>query len=145
MPMSFSLGASSLEQTGSIKSPLNLHLVSHIPSPFSSTPTFKELNLPHLPFFDHTTQQTLNMKTSAILALALVSLANSSPFPCTNSTCCFGLTASGGQSGTVGQLDDGQTRIGGGLPPAQFCMTGSSIKDSTGRGCIVTGKLTSSV
>jgi hypothetical protein len=79
------------------------------------------------------------MKPSPILVLALASLAKSSPFPCSNSTCCFGLTASGGQNGTVGQLDDGQTRIGGGLPQAQFCMTGTSIKDSEGRGCIVTG------
>ncbi|RFU26063.1 hypothetical protein B7463_g10272, partial [Scytalidium lignicola] len=81
------------------------------------------------------------MKSFVVVAvLALAGLAQSSPFSCTNSTCCFGLTASGGQNGTVGQLDDGQTRIGGGLPPSKFCITGTSIKDSQGRGCLITGK-----
>lgn len=96
-------------------------------------------------FFSHrcTPGKPLILKTSTIVILALASLTKSSPFPCSNSTCGFGLAASGGQSGTVGQLDDGQTRIGGGLPPAKFCMTGTSIKDSTGRGCIITGKLSS--
>ncbi|KKA22861.1 GPI anchored cell wall protein [Rasamsonia emersonii CBS 393.64] len=56
-----------------------------------------------------------------------------------DATCCFGLTASGGASGTIGQLGDGQNRIGGGLPPAQFCIDSSGgIKDSSGRGCILT-------
>lgn len=58
-----------------------------------------------------------------------------------DATCCFGLTASGGASGTIGQLGDGQNRIGGGLPPAQFCIDSSGgIKDSSGRGCILTRK-----
>ncbi|KAE8382665.1 ubiquitin 3 binding protein But2 C-terminal domain-containing protein [Aspergillus bertholletiae] len=54
--------------------------------------------------------------------------------------CCFHLTASGGASGTVGQLSDGQNRIGdNNLSPAQFCISSEgSITDSSGRGCILT-------
>ncbi|OKL63341.1 hypothetical protein UA08_01156 [Talaromyces atroroseus] len=54
-------------------------------------------------------------------------------------SCCFELTASGGASGTLGQLSDGQNRIGGGLPPATYCISSSGIiTDSNGRGCILT-------
>ncbi|KAL2013360.1 hypothetical protein VTN00DRAFT_885 [Thermoascus crustaceus] len=56
-----------------------------------------------------------------------------------SNTCCFGLSASGGVSGTIGQLGDGQNRVRGGLPPAQFCIDSSgAITDSSGRGCILT-------
>lgn len=55
------------------------------------------------------------------------------------SCCTFTLTASGGQSGTIGQLDDGQNRIGGGLPAANFCFDNGTITDSAGRGCLLTG------
>jgi hypothetical protein len=51
-------------------------------------------------------------------------------------TCCFHLTSNGSP---VGQLSDGQNRIGdSSLPAAQFCITGSSITDSSGRGCFFT-------
>jgi len=54
-------------------------------------------------------------------------------------TCCFSLTASGGASGTLGQLSDGQNRIGGGLPAAQYCIdSNGGITDGSGRGCILT-------
>jgi len=57
-----------------------------------------------------------------------------------SNTCCFGLTASGGVSGTVGQIGDGQIRVLGGLPPSQFCIDSSgAITDSNGRGCILAG------
>ncbi|KOC16058.1 hypothetical protein AFLA70_18g005552 [Aspergillus flavus AF70] len=54
--------------------------------------------------------------------------------------CCFHLTASGGASGTVGQLSDGQNRIGDhSLSTAQFCISpDGSITDGSGRGCILT-------
>ncbi|OBT74574.1 hypothetical protein VF21_07567 [Pseudogymnoascus sp. 05NY08] len=52
--------------------------------------------------------------------------------------CCFHLSASGAVTGTIGQLDDGQNRQGGGLPPAQYCISGNSITDANGRGCILT-------
>lgn len=57
-------------------------------------------------------------------------------------SCCFHLTASGGASGEVGQLSDGQNRIGdNSLSPAQFCIDSQgAITDSNGRGCILTRK-----
>lgn len=52
--------------------------------------------------------------------------------------CCFQL--SGGGGGKVGQLGDGQNRIGDkSLPPATFCINNSGgLTDSHGRGCILT-------
>ena len=41
--------------------------------------------------------------------------------------CCFHLTANGGPGGVVGQLDDGQNRIGQdppGLPIGEYCING---------------------
>ena len=53
--------------------------------------------------------------------------------------CCFQINASGGASGTVGQLDDGQNRIGGHYDPATYCIDGNGgITDANGRGCILT-------
>ncbi|GAM40099.1 GPI anchored cell wall protein [Talaromyces pinophilus] len=76
------------------------------------------------------------MRTFAAVA-ALAAGANA--IAIRGESCCFTLTASGSTSGTVGQLDDGQNRIGGGLPPATFCITpGGTITDSSGRGCILT-------
>lgn len=55
------------------------------------------------------------------------------------STCCFDLTVAGQVSGTLGQLSDGQVRIGGGLSPSTFCISSNgTISDSNGRGCILT-------
>ena len=56
--------------------------------------------------------------------------------------CCFQLSASGGASGTLGQLDDGQNRIGGGLGEATYCINNGMITDKSGRGCILTGPTT---
>lgn len=53
-------------------------------------------------------------------------------------SCCFHLDASGAVTGSVGQLSDGQARVGGGLPASQFCIAGSGITDANGRGCILT-------
>ena len=57
-------------------------------------------------------------------------------------SCCFHLTSTGGASGTLGQLGDGQNRIGdSNLPPAQYCIDANGgITDSSGRGCILTRK-----
>lgn len=58
-----------------------------------------------------------------------------------DSSCCFKLTAAGGVPGTLGQLSDGQNRILGPLPPAEYCIdSAGGIKDSKGRGCILTRK-----
>ena len=54
-------------------------------------------------------------------------------------SCCFHLTASGGASGSLGQLSDGQVRVGDTtLSAAQFCISDSVITDSEGRGCVIT-------
>ncbi|KXG50308.1 uncharacterized protein PGRI_062750 [Penicillium griseofulvum] len=55
-------------------------------------------------------------------------------------SCCFHLTSSGGASGKLGQLSDGQNRIGdNSLSPAQYCIDSKgAITDSKGRGCILT-------
>ncbi|KAJ5493073.1 hypothetical protein N7539_001819 [Penicillium diatomitis] len=54
--------------------------------------------------------------------------------------CCFHLTASGGGSGPVGQLSDGQNRIGdNSLPTATYCISSNGgLTDENGRGCILT-------
>lgn len=57
-------------------------------------------------------------------------------------TCCFGVNVSGsGINGAVGQLSDGQNRVGPAQSPspAQYCISsGGSITDGSGRGCILT-------
>jgi hypothetical protein len=55
-------------------------------------------------------------------------------------TCCFHLTSSGGASGGLGQLSDGQNRIGDStLSAAQYCIDSKgAITDNKGRGCILT-------
>ncbi|CZS98253.1 hypothetical protein WAI453_012001 [Rhynchosporium graminicola] len=52
-------------------------------------------------------------------------------------TCTFTLTASGGQSGIVGQLSDGQNRIGGGNSTGIYTINNGKITDAKGRGCIL--------
>ncbi|KAE8163662.1 ubiquitin 3 binding protein But2 C-terminal domain-containing protein [Aspergillus tamarii] len=80
------------------------------------------------------------MKNFATVA-ALAAGANA--FVGRSNNCCFHLTASGGESGTVGQLDDGQNRIHGGLQEAEFCIDSKgALTDGNGRGCIITGPTT---
>ncbi|TVY75844.1 putative but2-like protein [Lachnellula suecica] len=67
------------------------------------------------------------------LAFALGASAVSIPRDCT-----FTLSASGGQSGTVGQLSDGQNRVGGNNPTGTYTISNGQITDSQGRGCILT-------
>lgn len=52
--------------------------------------------------------------------------------------CCFQLTASGGVSGVVGQLADGQNRVGGSYPTGTYCINNGGLTDGQGRGCILT-------
>ncbi|KAJ5703159.1 hypothetical protein N7488_010707 [Penicillium malachiteum] len=60
-----------------------------------------------------------------------------------SNSCCFEITASGGASGTLGQLSDGQVRVGDTtLSAAEFCLSGSIITDSEGRGCVITTETT---
>ncbi|KAF3039143.1 hypothetical protein E8E12_003095 [Didymella heteroderae] len=51
---------------------------------------------------------------------------------------CVQLKASGGQSGVLGQLGDGQNRVGGGHPEGCYCLGNGGFTDSNGRGCILT-------
>ncbi|KAJ4994206.1 hypothetical protein SVAN01_00035 [Stagonosporopsis vannaccii] len=52
---------------------------------------------------------------------------------------CIQLKASGEQSGVLGQLDDGQNRIGGDNAIGCYCLNGDgAFTDSKGRGCILT-------
>jgi hypothetical protein len=73
---------------------------------------------------------------SVIAALALAVGANA--LITRQAPCCFHLDASGAVTGSVGQLSDGQNRVGGGLAPAEYCISGSGITDANGRGCILT-------
>jgi hypothetical protein len=87
--------------------------------------------LPSLP----NTISTLSMQYT-LASLALAASASAAILP--RNTCTFSLTASGGESGTVGQLDDGQNRVGGGLPTGSYSINNGMITDSQGRGCILT-------
>lgn len=79
------------------------------------------------------------MKTSASLSLALASAASAGLITRHyEHECCFSLWAYGGVNGTVGQISDGQNRIGGGYPQAEYCAKGDGIYDAKGRGCILT-------
>ena len=73
----------------------------------------------------------LNVAVLAASAQALVSRTES---------CCFHLSATGGGSGPVGQLSDGQNRIGDtSLPTGTFCIgPNGGLTDEKGRGCILT-------
>ncbi|MCJ1482956.1 hypothetical protein MMC06_003122 [Schaereria dolodes] len=62
-----------------------------------------------------------------------------------NGNCCFQINAAGagGAEGSVGQLPDGQNRVGGGLTPATYCIdSNGAITDESGRGCILTSPTT---
>jgi hypothetical protein len=55
---------------------------------------------------------------------------------------CVQLQASGGASGVLGQLGDGQNRVGGGHPTGCYCLSNGGFTDSNGRGCILTAPTT---
>lgn len=52
--------------------------------------------------------------------------------------CTFEMGASGGCTGCIGQLPDGQNRCGGKYAAASYIMSNGKIRDASGRGCIVT-------
>ncbi|KAH8669550.1 ubiquitin 3 binding protein But2 C-terminal domain-containing protein [Tricladium varicosporioides] len=76
------------------------------------------------------------LNTLITLSLALGTSALVAPR--SSGYCSFRLTASGGDSGTTGQLNDGQNRIGGNLTAANFYISNGGITDEVGRGCILT-------
>lgn len=59
--------------------------------------------------------------------------------------CCFHLNVSGEVTGSLGQLTDGQSRVGdNSLSQSLFCINSTGvITDSTGKGCIITRESTS--
>lgn len=76
---------------------------------------------------------------STIFAVAAILAAGANALVGRSNVCCFHLSASGVVSGTLGQLDDGQIRILGPLPPSEFCIdTRGGIVDQSGYGCVVT-------
>lgn len=76
--------------------------------------------------------------TSFFLA-ALILAATTDALVARTQGCCFGLNAVvSGTSSTIGQLSDGQCRVGGGLNPSQFCLDAGKITDGSGRLCVIT-------
>lgn len=73
-----------------------------------------------------------------IFVATIAFAAGSNALIARTSSCCFGLSASGAVTGTLGQLSDGQNRVGGGLTPASYCINNGGITDASGRGCILT-------
>lgn len=59
--------------------------------------------------------------------------------------CCFHLNVSGEVTGPLGQLVDGQSRVGDhSLPQSEFCINSTGvITDATGKGCIITSEFAS--
>ncbi|KAI7222381.1 hypothetical protein KC333_g1138 [Hortaea werneckii] len=79
------------------------------------------------------------MTTGTLLVAALAAAANAATLP--QPKCCFAMTAYGGPGGTVGQLGDGQNRIGQNnlpVPQGTYCLNNGALTDNYGRGCIMT-------
>ncbi|KAI8964626.1 ubiquitin 3 binding protein But2 C-terminal domain-containing protein [Daldinia sp. FL1419] len=55
--------------------------------------------------------------------------------PQINAGCTFSLIAASGHNGSVGQLADGQIRVGSDLTPSLFTWFGDAFVDLRGRGC----------
>lgn len=104
------------------------HISSCVSSPknFPSSTTLNHLTSPSCLFI---------MK-SFVCAAGLAAGASAAILP--REQCTFGLTASGGAQGQVGQLSDGQNRVGGGHPTGSYSLNNGAITDSQGRGCILT-------
>lgn len=75
-----------------------------------------------------------------VLSAAVITKVQANGTNGTQDGCTFSLSASGGIECPAGQLDDGQIRLNGSYPTAEFTIRGDKIWDSAGRGCIVTGK-----
>ncbi|KAK4502328.1 hypothetical protein PRZ48_005753 [Zasmidium cellare] len=78
------------------------------------------------------------MSSRTALIAALVAAVSGSIIPRSSEECCFQISASGGVTGTLGQIYDGQNRVGGGYAPATYCLKNGGLFDKNGRGCILT-------
>lgn len=76
----------------------------------------------------------------SLIFLSSVLGASALSLPRSAASCPFTLTATGGQTGTIGSLGDGQTRIGGGLASTTFTINSDNgtVTDDAGRACILT-------
>ena len=113
-------------------------------SPLSSPAQLISFRHPN-PFRGKDIRSFLIFKMKTFVLGSLLLSAGVSALVARDGTCCFGINASGsGASGTVGQLTDGQTRVGGsGLNAGTFCIdTNGGITDGQGRGCIITTETT---
>lgn len=81
------------------------------------------------------------MKYATVPFVFALSGAAWSPDSQPQEECCFELWAYGPAQGTLGQLTDGQVRIGGGYSPGKFCLRGNAFYDREGRGCILTKEM----
>ncbi|KAI9716202.1 MAG: hypothetical protein M1828_000428 [Chrysothrix sp. TS-e1954] len=73
-----------------------------------------------------------------LLAASLGFAASATCLVARTDSCCFEIMASGGPGGHLGQLSDGQNRIGQGHSPAKYCLNNGALTDAHGRGCILT-------
>jgi LysM repeat protein len=76
--------------------------------------------------------------TAASATLSSSSTTSYSSTAPTATTCMFTIMSSGDISCPAGQLSDGQIRLNGSYPSAEFTIANSQITDSSGRGCIIT-------
>lgn len=107
-----------------------VHLITNSSRPFTSSP------------FSPSSLVCSNQKMKAVYAPLGFALTASAAI-LRRDQCCFSLTASGGQSGTVGQLSDGQNRVGdNSLSAGSYCINDGAITDGQGRGCILTSPTT---
>ncbi|ORY11707.1 ubiquitin 3 binding protein But2 C-terminal domain-domain-containing protein [Clohesyomyces aquaticus] len=88
-------------------------------------------------------RSALGFATLGLGATASASAIIPHILPRTSHECCFTLTAHGpkmskGPTGILGQLSDGQNRVGGKHPPATYCLDDGKIVDKNHRGCILT-------
>jgi hypothetical protein len=63
------------------------------------------------------------------------SLAYAAALENRGSGCNVQLTVSGAVNDPVGQISDGQARVGSGISTATFTLSSGSMTDSQGRGC----------
>jgi len=54
--------------------------------------------------------------------------------------CCFDIDITGGVTGPLGSLWDGQIRVGPNYTAIPFCIENSMVTDNQGRGCRVIGE-----
>lgn len=82
------------------------------------------------------------MKSFLVLAALAASVNGLALFGRAETACCFHLSVTGDVTGPLGQLTDGQSRVGdNSLSQSLFCINSTGvIVESTGKGCIITSE-----